>query len=237
MEEGKLQLKKLIVFFSILITCLIPLQAKAERDGLMISWNVHLTPKPNQLDIEFIVSNNGDSDVTLEFPTSQYYDYSIYDASNKEVFRFSKGRYFLQAFQYVNIPKGTKKVWKSSWDYTVQGKKLEDGLFMLKATLLPTKINGERPTKKFVATSEFSIPLFKDFTIEKLENGVLVTGKTFHSLTGYSYSVDDGHNELIKKTSLNTKSEEFSLELPLQTNSYILTIYNEEGKPVYVGSF
>ncbi|QQZ08242.1 BsuPI-related putative proteinase inhibitor [Heyndrickxia vini] len=232
-------MKKLIVFFSILIiTCLIPLQAKAERDGLsMISWNVHLTPKPNQLDIELIVSNTGDSDVTLEFPTSQYYDYSIYDASNKEIFRFSKGRYFLQAFQYVNLPKGTNKVWKSSWDYTSQGKKQEEGMYMVKATLLPTKINGERPTKRYVASTEFSIPLFKDFTIKKLDNGVIVTGETFHPLTGYSYSVDDGHNELIKKTPLNTKNEEFALELPIQTHSYILTIYNEEGKPVYVGSF
>ncbi|MGE8205196.1 BsuPI-related putative proteinase inhibitor [Heyndrickxia sp. NPDC080065] len=152
-------MKKYILFFVMFpIMFMASIPAEAERDGLsMISWNIHLTPKPNQLDIELIVKNLSDSDVTLEFPTSQYYDFSIFDTKNKEVYRFSKGRYFLQAFQYITIKKGDKKVWKSSWDYTSEGQKLNEGAFVVKAKLLPTKINGERPSKGFVTSEEFTI--------------------------------------------------------------------------------
>lgn len=212
-----------------------PIHAIVERDGLsMISWKIHLTPKTEQLDIEFIVQNNSDIDVTLEFPTSQFYDYSIFDVNNKEVYRFSKGRYFLQAFQYIKIPKGTEKIWKGSWDYTSQGQKLKEGHYVLKAVLRPSKINGERPVKSFIASEEFSIPIIQDLNIQKTKSDMRITGKLLHTIDGYYYTVDNGHNESIEKTPLQISNGNISVTIPLFDGTQIFTIFNKEGNPIYV---
>lgn len=229
-------MKKLLCFIVIFsLVFLTSYQVKAERDGLsMISWEVHLTPKQEQLDIDFIVKNNGNQDVTLEFPTSQYYDYSIYDVNNKEVFRFSKGRYFLQAFQYIRIPKGEKKVWKGSWKYTSNNTKFKEGLFVLKAIFMPSKINGESLGKRFVASEEFSIPLFKDLNIQRNNHVWSINGTVKNTLNGYFYTVENGHNLLVEKTPLSISNGEFTATIPVKDGTYILTIFNKEGQPVFV---
>ncbi len=60
------------------------------------------------------VDVTGRDSVVLEFPTSQRYDLAIVDAGGKEVWRWSRGRAFLQAFGLEVIrPEGVR--WSESW--------------------------------------------------------------------------------------------------------------------------
>lgn len=58
------------------------------------------------MNYQYIVKNTGDEPVTLEFTTSQQYDYEITDKNNEVVYRFSDGRSFMQVLRDVTLEPG-----------------------------------------------------------------------------------------------------------------------------------
>ncbi|WP_419888724.1 BsuPI-related putative proteinase inhibitor [Neobacillus niacini] len=92
---------------------------------------------------ELFIKNNEESPLNFEFPTSQYYEITVTDQSGHEVYRYSKGRFFLQALQTIKIEphKTYRKV--ELWDYQLHGKRVPAGEYIVSATLLPRKINDK----------------------------------------------------------------------------------------------
>ncbi|MBS4172025.1 BsuPI-related putative proteinase inhibitor [Bacillus sp. FJAT-49736] len=208
----------------------------------MISWDVKLRPYADHLEINLIVRNTSDQPIQLEFPTSKFYDFSIMD-DKKEVYRFSKGRYFLQAFQYINLGSGEEKKWTMNWDYKNKGERVAAGNYTLIATLLPSKIDNMQGKNQLVAKQAFTIPAIHDIQIEGSTGNYTITGIVEQPLNErFYYTVDDGHRLIVAKRimpiSKDSNSFELSLQLPLeimsQNESLIFSIYTEKDEPAFI---
>ncbi|PUB10748.1 BsuPI-related putative proteinase inhibitor [Paenisporosarcina sp. OV554] len=66
----------------------------------------------NSESVKFIITllNNTDSEKTFIFKTGQKYDIHVLNPEGKEVYRYSKGGFFTQAIEYVNLT--SRKIWK-----------------------------------------------------------------------------------------------------------------------------
>lgn len=111
------------------------------------------------VEFELLIKNNGETPLYFEFPTSQYYEITVTDPSGNEVYRYSKGRFFLQALQTIKIePQQTyRKV--ENWDYKVNGDILPAGEYTVTATLLPRKLNDKPFTNNQTLVSKMKITL------------------------------------------------------------------------------
>ena len=109
---------------------------------------------------QLLIENNEDSPLHLEFPTSQFYEITVTDQSGQEVYRYSKGRFFLQALQTINI--GPHQTYRKveNWDFKVNGKRVPAGKYTVTATLLPRKLNDHSLSNKQILVSkiEFNVP-------------------------------------------------------------------------------
>jgi hypothetical protein len=113
-----------------------------------------------RVEFELLIKNNEETPLHFEFPTSQYYEITVTDQTGQEVYRYSKGRFFLQALQTIRIdPHQTfRKV--ESWDYKVNGKRVPAGQYTVTATLLSRKLNEKPISNKqtIVSKKKFTVP-------------------------------------------------------------------------------
>ncbi len=123
----------------------------------MLFLDVKVKATLEKVRIDLVLKNDTHSTVKLEFPTSQLYDYTIINDQGVEVFRYSKGRYFLQAFHYMTLKEKEEKTLRSTWDYKVNGERVESGAYTLTATLLPANIS-QLPPASLAKTKKFVIP-------------------------------------------------------------------------------
>jgi hypothetical protein len=146
------------------ILFLFPFTLKGEanygEDNHPFQFSVTPIAGEEKVEFEILIKNLGDNPLSFEFPTSQYVEISVADTSGHEVFRFSKGRFFLQALQTIKIdPHQTyRKVEK--WNYQVNGQRVPEGQYTVTATLLPRKLN-DHPIKnkqELVSKKKFNIP-------------------------------------------------------------------------------
>ena len=215
--------------------------ATGEGSTSMVSWDAKLKAYADHLEINLIVRNNSDKDVKLEFPTSKLYDFFITDGK-REVFRFSNGRYYLQAFQYVTIASGKEKNWVINWDYKSYGQRISSGKYTFIAELLPSKINGIPNTNQYVTKQEFTVPSLHDIQIQGRAGNYTISGMLEDSNEKYFYTVDDGHRIIMKKKAIsisgNTNTFQISLHLPseifAQNESLIFSIYNSKDEPIFI---
>lgn len=143
------------------ILFLFPFSLKGEASyGEPFQFSVVPNVGIERVEFELLIKNNEETPLHLEFPTSQYYEIIVTDRSGNEVYRYSKGRFFLQALQNLKIePHQTyRKI--ESWDYKVNGKKVPAGEYTVTATLLPRKLN-DKPfsnTQTLVSKMKFTLP-------------------------------------------------------------------------------
>ncbi|KQL55003.1 hypothetical protein AN964_16830 [Heyndrickxia shackletonii] len=235
-------MKKILRFLCLMMLVLPEFAyATGEDSTSMVSWDAKLKAYADHLEIKLIVRNNSDKDVKLEFPTSKLYDFSIMDGK-REVFRLSKGRFYLQAFQYVNIPSGKEKVWTINWDYKSNGQRISSGKYTLIAELLPSKINGIPKSTQYVTKQEFTVPSLHDIQIEGRAGNYTIKGVLEDSNEKYYYTVDDGHRIILKKKAIrisgDTNTFQITLRLPheifAQNESLIFSIFNSKDEPIFI---
>lgn len=138
------------IFLSVILL-LFPFSLKGEASyGEQFQFSVVPNVGNEIVEFELLIKNIEETPLHFEFPTSQYYEITITDPSGYEVYRYSKGRFFLQALQTIRIdPHQTfRKV--ESWDYKVNGKRVPAGQYTVTATLLPRKLN-EKPLSNLQA--------------------------------------------------------------------------------------
>lgn len=109
---------------------------------------------------QLIIKNNEDSPLNIEFPTSQFYEITVTDQSGHEVYRYSKGKSFLQALQSIKIGPHQTYLKVENWDYKVNGKRVPAGKYTVTATLLSKKLNGQPLSNEQILVSkiEFNVP-------------------------------------------------------------------------------
>ncbi len=96
---------------------------------------------------QYEVKNQTEKEVTLEFTTSQRYDYSVKTKDGKEVFLFSSGAAFLQALGEETVKQGESLL----YEIDLNELNLEKGEYILTAWMTP------KDGKKFEAVKEFSV--------------------------------------------------------------------------------
>lgn len=143
------------------ILFLFPFSLKGDASyGEQFQFSVVPNIRNERVDFELLIKNNEEAPLHFEFPTSQYYEITVTDPSGNEIYRYSKGRFFLQALQNLKIePHQTyRKV--ESWDYKVNGKRVPAGQYTVTATLLPRKLN-DKPfsnNQTLVSKMKFTLP-------------------------------------------------------------------------------
>ncbi|MBS4204095.1 BsuPI-related putative proteinase inhibitor [Lederbergia citrea] len=124
----------------------------------MINFRVTVNVEKNEAKFIFTAINQTNAELVLEFSTSQIFDFIIFNSDGQIIYQFSDGMFFLQAFQYVEIPKGQEKIWKAKWNYQKGSKRVDPGEYVVEAFLIPSRINGERVKQKITASAKFHIP-------------------------------------------------------------------------------
>jgi hypothetical protein len=110
----------------------------------------------SSLQVELQAENRSSTEVKLVFPTSKYYDFTVYANGRAKIFTFSDGKYYLQAIQHITLLPGEKKIWKAVWDYSEIGNN-PLGRYLIRASLLPRQINGKALNRPIIAEEEFEI--------------------------------------------------------------------------------
>jgi hypothetical protein len=125
-----------------------------EKDELV--WEVRTKDTGSSLQVELQAENRSSTGVELVFPTSKYYDFTVYANGRAKIFTFSDGKYYLQAIQHITLLPGEKKIWKAAWDYSEKGNN-PLGRYLIRASLLPRQMNGKTLKRPIIAEEEFEI--------------------------------------------------------------------------------
>jgi hypothetical protein len=220
-------------------------EANVGEDNRQFQFSVIPDVGSEEVKFEIIVKNQGDYPMSLEFPSSQYFEISVTDQSGLEVYRYSKGRLFLQALQTVKIDSHQTFRKIESWNYQVNGKRVPAGQYTVTATLLPRKLNDQPLSSKQRVASKVSFnlpaenPVIRNVKVEGDKGNYLITGETKGS-DGIYYNVEDGHIEYITEKPIRTTGSEewehFKIEVHIpreklpDNSSLIFNVYERSGE-------
>ncbi|WP_053365544.1 BsuPI-related putative proteinase inhibitor [Bacillus sp. FJAT-27245] len=203
------------------------------------------------------LANSGPATARLQFPTSQFYEITVLDENGGEVFLFSKGRAFLQAFQTVTVPAGGMKEWKEKWNYSEDGIRVPAGTYKVIVELLPASVDGKAPVQLALnAETAVAVPppgqegtrtedpdeltIFMDVGAEGKNGSYKVTGKARPHSGEFFYTVEDGHSQLVPETKISSGTSypewaEFEIPITVQTGklpkngALVLNLYERKG--------
>lgn len=197
----------------------VPSPLKAEKAPLIFS--VKSFPGEEGSQIRLVLYNNSEGDKKITFPTSQMFDFTVKNKAGKVVYRYSQGKSFLQAFQTLTLKKGETKIWKETWDYKHEGKRVPKGQYTIEAQLMGEDMSGfNHPLR---AEDSFSVPdenpSFRGVKVLEVKGRVSIHGQARVSDGSFYYSVEDGHRVLLKETLFKVNKEapnwtDFSIILP-----------------------
>lgn len=115
--------------------------------GIVAGDMVPSLTEESSLVFQYEVKNQTEQVVTLEFTSSQRYDYSVKTKDGKEVFLFSSVASFLQALGEETVKQGESL----TYEIDLHELNLEKGDYILTAWMTP------KEGKKFEAVKEFSV--------------------------------------------------------------------------------
>jgi Intracellular proteinase inhibitor len=235
----------------LMILFFIPMMTKPEGSGVEnLNYQFTVIPivGPESVELELVLRNEENFPLHFEFPTSQLFEITIYDSSGREVYVYSKGRYFLQAFQTLSLePQDTHTIIQK-WDYHSDGKRVPPGEYQVTVSLKPINMNGKPIPNRQKLTSIQKLmvpeenPAFRHVKVSGKNGRYVVSGEV--SADTYFYSVENGHNEYIKEHQIRAqgvgKWEPFSLNIEVppeavpKNGSLLLNLYqkNKNGEIV-----
>lgn len=240
-----------------MILLLFPFIEPVEANGVdetNYKFYVIPTTNPEKVEFEIHLSNEGNFPLHFQFPTSQYYELTVTDQSGKEVYVYSKGRYFLQAFQTITIEPQQAFTITEKWNYQFKGNRVPSGEYTVQVTLKPISVNDEpiKDRKKLSSRQPFFVPeinpLFRHVLVSGTNGDYVITGETRSDNGHFYYSVEDGHEEYISDKQVQTKesNEEWKpFEFPLKiqndklskNGSFILNLFQQNEKGEIIHSF
>ncbi|MGG1676608.1 BsuPI-related putative proteinase inhibitor [Neobacillus sp. NRS-1170] len=210
------------------------------------NYSFYLIPiaGPENVLFEIVIKNEGDIPLHFEFPTSQMIEITITDETGAEVYVYSKGKYFLQAFQTIVVEPHQSVKRYEKWNYQFKGKRVPSGVYKVNALLKPISLNDE-PIKnraKLYHSQKLKVPeenpAFRFVKVSGTKGDYVVTGEVKPASRGFFYSVEDGHLEYIKeKEIVLTGKEEWEpfklhIQLPIDklpaNGSLMLNLYERK---------
>jgi hypothetical protein len=170
--------------------------------------------------------NKGEEEANVTFSSGQKFELVIQDSSGKEVYRYSIGKMFTMALETIKLEPGKGIQLQDEWDYMINGKKAGPGDYKGIVTIIPREINEETiDSNTFQAEKTFTIepsnentngsensttndsstnkednPAFRNIKVSGENGEYNVTGEARVFEAVFMYTVEDGHNQLIKET-------------------------------------
>jgi Intracellular proteinase inhibitor len=114
---------------------------------------VETKESPESVQINITLKNNTDEEKNFEFTSGQKYEIIITDPNGAEVYKYSKGRMFTQALQYLKLSSGESQTWQETWDKKSAGNKIKAGEYTV-TVLLTGKAEG---VKALEAKGKFTV--------------------------------------------------------------------------------
>ncbi|WP_226675790.1 BsuPI-related putative proteinase inhibitor [Mesobacillus jeotgali] len=243
-------MRKVTLLIILLLMAVAPVLAIGEEKqtpaNLEYSFYIDPLAGPDKAEFEIVLQNQGNTELSFEFPTSQKYEITVFDANKKKVYQYSEGKSFTQAFETLTLKPQGKMKWMESWDYSTAGKRVPEGEYTVTAQLKATSINGKPVGDKKPLTDTKTMyipgenPVFKGVVSEGNKGNYIIKGEARPINGKFFYTVEDGHNQLIPETEVAPgakypKWKPFSLEISIpesklpQNGSVILNLY-ERGK-------
>ncbi|WP_052342779.1 BsuPI-related putative proteinase inhibitor [Bacillus sp. EB01] len=257
----------LLIASWLLLSAWIPVIQNQENPEPGVTVSIQADPGAEAAQFRIILFNPTDRPAKLEFPTSEFYEVVVLDKNGSEVYSSSKGKAFLQAFQYVTVPAGGTKEWKDAWNYSADGIRVPEGLYKAAVHIKAVKFNGKQVNPEGMkAQTEIKVPgtgdnlrseepsentVFHTINVTGSNGRYTVSGKARPRTGEFFYTVEDGHNQLIKEMKVVSGSKypewaQFELTLKIPANqlpkngTLILNLYEKDaggsitGEPVAV---
>ncbi|OCA84286.1 hypothetical protein A8F94_16370 [Bacillus sp. FJAT-27225] len=257
----------LLIAAWLLLSFWLPVTQNQGNPGQGISVAIQAEPGTEAAQLTITITNATNAPVKLEFPTSEFYEVVVLDNSGSEVYSSSKGKAFLQAFQYITIPPGGSKQWKEAWNYSADGIRVPAGLYKATVNVKAVKLSGKPVDPQGMEASiDIKVPgkerdsrseapgentVFHEINVTGSNGSYTVTGKARPRTGEFFYTVEDGHNQLIKEMKVVSGSKypdwaEFELKLTIpakqlpKNGTLILNLYEKTaggsitGEPVAI---
>ena len=217
-------------------------EEKQSSSSLEYSFYIDPLADPDKAEFEIILQNQGDTNLSFEFPTSQKYEITVLNANKKKVYQYSEGKSFAQAFETLTLKPQEKIKWVEGWDYSASGKRVQEGEYTVIAQLKAFSINGKpvRDKKPLTDTKTMYIPgenpVFKGIVSKGSKGNYKIMGEARPINGKFYYTAEDGHNQLIPETEVTHGAKypqwkPFSLEVSIpksnlpQNGSVIFNLY------------
>jgi hypothetical protein len=204
-EKGVQPLKKIIiiVLFSLLSAAILT-KGQSIAATPQLTLKVKVEPAEEYADVQLMVTNTGTETVTMEFPSSKFFDYEIRNEEGQTIYKYSDNKSFLQALQFITLKAGETKTWRDKWNYLSNGKKVPAGEYTINAAIFVRSINGKPADIERVKNAVFIVgetnPSFRDVELSESGQTYQLKGKAKVSAGCFYYTVEDGHNIIIEET-------------------------------------
>ncbi|MCM3573195.1 BsuPI-related putative proteinase inhibitor [Mesobacillus subterraneus] len=239
-------MRKLSLMIILLLMAVAPALAIGEekQSPVNLEYSFYIDPiaGPEKAEFEIVLQNQGSTEITFEFPTSQKYEITVVDGKNQKVYQYSDGKSFAQVFETLTLKPQEKMKWVEDWDYFSAGKRVQEGEYSVTAQLKATSVNGKPVGDKKLLTDTKTMyipgenPVFKSVVSEGGKGIYKIIGEARPLNRKFYYTVEDGHNQLIAETVLVPGAKypqwkPFTLDVSIpesklpQNGSLILNLY------------
>ncbi|WP_078548169.1 BsuPI-related putative proteinase inhibitor [Litchfieldia alkalitelluris] len=152
------------------------------------------------------LKNTSDQDVTLTFTSGQKYEIYVKNKAGLEVYRYSIDKSFIMALQDVEIKAGEEVSWTEVWNYNQTGERIASGEYTATVEIVATQVNGVdvAVAETLRADAKVTVPeentAFRNIHVMGSDGEYTVTGEARVFEASFFYSVEDGHDYLVKET-------------------------------------
>ncbi|MFD1017826.1 BsuPI-related putative proteinase inhibitor [Thalassobacillus hwangdonensis] len=216
-------------------------------------------PSKEKVLFDFSLTNEAEETYKLGFSSGQKYEIIVTDANGKEVYKYSDGKMFTEALEYVTFNGGDTQEFQEEWTEGVV-----PGNYEAMITIKVMSINDQPlESEPFTTTVPFEIgegatqndsdqsageEAFRNLQVSGEDGSYTITGEARVFEGQFRYNVEDGHNILIEDTVVEVDEgapawASFSFEITLSEDqlpdngSLTLTIYQvnpSDGRPTNV---
>jgi hypothetical protein len=184
MEKGVLtMIKKILSFFLLLVLlagCATNGNEQLNKDGqdnhnaeVNIDMQLSVLENENTTDFKISLTNNANAEAVLEFSSGQQFEIIVKSENGEEVYKFSDGRMFTQAFQNLVLPPGESVEWGDTWTHNDE---ITSGMYEVTAKVLAITINEETLDPKMLEET-------KSINIEKPNKVTYPANDAFQNIT------------------------------------------------------
>ncbi|WP_209121861.1 BsuPI-related putative proteinase inhibitor [Alkalihalobacillus sp. BA299] len=96
----------------------------------------------DKLSFTLSLTNKGEDEVVIEFPTGQLFDFIVVTEKNEVVYKYSEGMMFTQAIVEKTLNPNETMTFTDEWDLMIEGERIPAGKYKVIGELPIMTVNG-----------------------------------------------------------------------------------------------